>query len=133
VAGRDVEEYEFVGSFGFVPGSDFDWIAGVTEVKKLGSLYDATAVDIKTGNDALSEHEAGKSGCEIKTRRDAAEADGRDTLISGTRPVNRPGIVGEPAILEYGPASIMVQPESACRRTEEQIGFGAELVPSWSS
>ena len=56
VAGRDVQEHQFVGPLLLVPRGDFHGIAGVPQVQEIGSLHHPAAVDIQTGNNAFCQH-----------------------------------------------------------------------------
>src|SRR5204862_1730055 len=51
--GRDVEEYELVGSLGVVTRRELDGIAGVAEVAEPTSLADAAGVDVQAWDQPL--------------------------------------------------------------------------------
>ncbi len=56
VAGRDVEEAQFVGAGGIVGGGGFDRVAGVDEVDEVDALDDAAVLHVEAGNDAGFQH-----------------------------------------------------------------------------
>ena len=47
---------EFVGALLFVPRGYLDRVARITEIHEVGSLNDAAAVNVETGNYTLSKH-----------------------------------------------------------------------------
>jgi len=56
VAGGDVEEDEFVGSFLLVAGGDFDGVSGIAEVEEIGPFDNPSGVDVEAGDDPFGKH-----------------------------------------------------------------------------
>jgi len=62
VAGRDVEEHEFIRSLGLVAGGDGDGVAGIDEIEEPRPLHDPPLVHVEAGDDPLGEHQCGRPG-----------------------------------------------------------------------
>jgi hypothetical protein len=53
MAGRDVQEGQFVGALGVVAPGDLHRIARVADVHEIDALDHASVIDVETGNDAF--------------------------------------------------------------------------------
>ena len=58
---RDIEEGDFVCALLVVAACDLDRVAGIAQPNEIGTLDDTASRDVKTGNDALGEHQAPSS------------------------------------------------------------------------
>ncbi len=47
VAGRDVQEHQFVGPFCLVAGGNLDRVAGIAQVDEIRPLHDPAPIDIQ--------------------------------------------------------------------------------------
>jgi hypothetical protein len=70
VAGGNVQKHQLVGPFCLIAGSHFNWIARVTQMHEVGSLYDTAPIDVEAGNHTLGKHrEQSICGCSGESKR----------------------------------------------------------------
>jgi len=70
--GCDIEDHEFVCTFGVIPRGERDGIAGVAQPDKIHALHDARAVRIEAGNDSVREAHCVNSRKLARTRAPGA-------------------------------------------------------------
>ena len=55
VAGRDIQEGQFIGTFGIVAASNLHRITGIADIDELHAFDNATVVNIEAWNDAFGQ------------------------------------------------------------------------------